>query len=256
MSRARSPAYPYVDLGKAIELATKIYASAKTHSLNVDTLVAKLGYKSMNGSAKKTLAALKYFGLLEQQHGSTEAKLTKRTLHILHGLEGSDERNQAIKDAFLEPAIYRYCWDTWKADDISVEVMKSHLILKKGFNDSTVVGFINNYRQSMRFAGMTTDDDLSEENVVVADEQMNEDGAEEQHRDQGNAREASQVDFSGVITRVPHPGEGMRQETFTLSNSDVVIQFPAVMTAEDFEDLCSWLDILKRKIGRQLRSLE
>lgn len=161
MTRGRSPAYPYIDLGKAVETIKKIYSITRGHSVNTEDLLKKLGFSGMTGSAKKTLAALKYFGLVDQQHGSKEAKLTSRALHIIHGVEGSEEQRQAIIEAFLDPAIYNYCWSTWNGDDIADDFMRSHLILKKGFNDSTVMSFITSYKQSMRFSGIAQNGNIS-----------------------------------------------------------------------------------------------
>lgn len=47
----------------------------------------------------------------------------------------------------------------------------------------------------------------------------------------------------------------MRTDCFTLSESEVVIQYPDSMSQEDFEDFCEWLTILKRKVGRTVKSI-
>ncbi|MCG8671600.1 MAG: hypothetical protein MI867_19500, partial [Pseudomonadales bacterium] len=109
MVAGRSPAYPYIDLEKAVAQVNKIHAIAKGHAVNIDSLFRQLGFNGMTGSSKKILAALKYFGLLDQPHGSKEAKLSERSMHIIHGVQGSKEQKDAIKQAFLAPAIYRYC---------------------------------------------------------------------------------------------------------------------------------------------------
>ncbi len=45
---------------------------------------------------------------------------------------------------------------------------------------------------------------------------------------------------------------GVRQDLFSLSEGTVSIQWPATLSAESFQDLSAWLDILKRKIGRSV----
>lgn len=292
MSAGRSPAYPYVDLEKAVELIHKIHSFAKGHSANTESMFKHLGFNGMTGSARKTLAALKYYGLLEQAHGSKEAKLTQRAMHIIHGVKGSEEQRNAVVEAFLEPAIYTYCWDTWGSDDISEEVMRSHLILKKGFNDSTVMGFINGYKQSMKFANVaqngTIDGDgepnlpevgdyiqwesqgelklpkprkvvsLSEDSqyifvegsytgIPVSEVTVIDDYVDETIQDKNPPVDPPK--HGGVI---PPRGENMRQETFTLNSGDILIQFPASMSNDDFEDFSDWIEILKRKVGRSV----
>lgn len=42
----------------------------------------------------------------------------------------------------------------------------------------------------------------------------------------------------------------MRQDTFTLGEGQLLIQFPANLSPESFEDLTDWLVLQHRKIGR------
>ncbi|HET9790613.1 MAG TPA: hypothetical protein VFR08_04860 [Candidatus Angelobacter sp.] len=43
-----------------------------------------------------------------------------------------------------------------------------------------------------------------------------------------------------------------REDIFSLAEGTVTIQWPATLSAESFEDVSAWLDILKRKIGRSV----
>ena len=298
MVAGRSPAYPYIDLAKAVANAKKIHSIAKGHSVDVESLFKQLGFNGMTGSARKTLAAMKYYGLVEQTHGSKEAKLSERSMRIIHGVDGSKEQQDAIKEAFLSPSIYAYCWDTWGSDDIDDAFMKSHLILKKGFNDSTVMGFISNYKASRNFADIAQNDHLDYDKddtfppkigdfvqwesqgvlqfpqpkqvkeVFVDDGYLIVEGSstgvpidevtiEEQpvaspQPNAGRIPQKPQHQQGGVT----HPpiGANMRQETFTLSDSEILIQFPSEISEEDFEDFEDWLTILKRKVKRSVQS--
>lgn len=291
MVSGRSPAYPYIDLSSAIDFINKIHSVAKGHPVNTESLVKQIGFSGLNGSSRKTLAALKYYGLIDQAHGSKDTKLSKRALHIIHGVSGSQEQKKAIQDAFLSPAIYAYCWDIWGNDHISDEVMKSHLILKKGFNDSTVMRFISGYKLSRDFSGIaqTEQPDQLEDDLVIPNI-----GDFVQWESQGvlqfpkpvRVRDINEEDgyifVDGSLSGIPideviieeSPQEGvktpppanpgtsvttpplgvnMRQETFTLSESEILIQFPSTMTEDDFEDFEGWLDILKRKVKRNIK---
>ena len=44
----------------------------------------------------------------------------------------------------------------------------------------------------------------------------------------------------------------MRQEVFALTEGDVTIQWPEVLSADSFQDFDDWLAILKRKIKRSV----
>lgn len=172
MKRARSPNYPAIDLETAISRAKSMSEYTGKHEVDVEDLFKDAwGYTGATGTSKKTLAALKYFGLVDQQHGSNKAKLTDTAQRIIHGVNASPEHRSAIQAAFLSPKIYRYCWDKWCNDPVAPAAMKSHLILEKGFNDSTVGGFIKDYRNSLAFAGMIDrDEDEEESEADNADE--------------------------------------------------------------------------------------
>jgi len=47
---------------------------------------------------------------------------------------------------------------------------------------------------------------------------------------------------------------GTRQDIFSLAEGPVTIQWPASLSHDSFEDLAAWLDILKRKIGRSVKT--
>lgn len=292
-SAGRSPAYPYIALGQAVELVRKIHNFAKGHNANIESIFKHLGFKGMTGSSKKTLAALKYFGLLEQSHGSKDAKLSKRAMQIIHGVDGSDDTKKALIDAFLAPTIYSYCWALWGDDSISDEVMKSHLILTKNFNHSTVQGFISDYKQSRTYSGIAQSGKVSGEIDVpetpnVGDyvtwesqgvlqfkeprrvtEVYEEDGFLKVEGSQTGIPiaevtivEPPKIDnglkFQGGQQNMAAPplpaGVDMRQETFVLDTGEITIQWPSKMSQESFEDFTDWLEILKRKIRRSVEN--
>jgi hypothetical protein len=42
----------------------------------------------------------------------------------------------------------------------------------------------------------------------------------------------------------------MKQEVFTLSEGDVVLQWPSEMSPESYTDFKDWLDLIARKVQR------
>ena len=46
----------------------------------------------------------------------------------------------------------------------------------------------------------------------------------------------------------------MKQDTFTLEEGDVVIQWPASLSQESFEDFKDWLRLLERRVARSVQA--
>jgi hypothetical protein len=239
-SLTRCPDYPYVNLAKAVNLVRNIYPVAKGHPINTQSLFMKLGFNGMTASARETLAALKYYGFVYEPHGTKEVGLTEAALLMFNGVLGSKEQNNAIQQAFFSPAMYAYCWQLWGNDDVSEEVMRSHLVLRKSFSAASLTGFISGYRESREFSGIgqNVETEKAGDSMVVPD-----------------LGELIPIDEFIIEDTLPLPLPEVKQETFTLSDGGVSIYFPSEMSREDFEDFEDfedWLDILKRKVKRSV----
>lgn len=165
---ARGTSYPYIGLEDAVGLTRKVYDFSKRSPANLGAVVKdQWKYSPTSSSAQKVVAALRYFGLVEVQGGgkgpqaSPETiKITERAFRILVDSPDSPERKKAIVDAFMEAKAYKLCWTTWGAD--MPPSMRSTLIFSHGFHESSVDGFLKDYKKSVQFAGLL---DANEENT-------------------------------------------------------------------------------------------
>jgi hypothetical protein len=254
---SRGPAYPYMNLEAAVELTRKLYEYTKRTPANLGAVVKeKWEYSPTSSTAQKTVAALRYYGLADIAESSDKTetiKITDRAYRILVDSPSSVERKQAIRDACLSPKAYKLCWDLFGAE--MPESMRSTLIFDHGFNESTVDGFLTNYRRSVQFAG------LLEESVEKTHESDLPAGTvgEKVVPVQSSAPQTTPAP-AGIFTPTAPPGKavlppkgaGMRQEVFALTEGDVTIQWPEVLSPDSYQDFDDWLAILKRKIKRSV----
>lgn len=260
---ARGPAYPFISLEQAVNLARELYEYTKRTPANLNAVLKeKWDYSPTSSSATKIIAAMKYFGLIELGQANDKSdtvRITDRAYRILVDTIESPERKRALKDAFLSPKAYKMCWDQWGED--MPPSARSTLIFNEGFIDSTVDAFLTNYRKSMQFAGL----DRGE-----VEEKQPDGGALGVNGDQkGGADIAKPIQSVGAPPPAAPPaptpaptaapafvpglakkGAGMRQEVFALAEGDVTIQWPERLSAESLEDFTDWLRILERKIKR------
>lgn len=259
---ARGPGYPYINLEDAVGLAKKLYDFAKRTPANSLTVLKDTwGYSPTSSSAVKIIAAMSYFGLVEVVSSSSENKvqslrITDRAYRILVDMAESEERQQAIRDAFLAPKAYKLCWDTWGNEP--PPSMRSVLLFTHNFIESTVDQFIANYKKSLTFANMGRIDAIKSS--------PNEDESAQNSVGFGGNKAADDLDSASasVVFNVAPIARhqtnnapanlqgvtGMKQEVFTLAEGNVIISWPEHISPESFEDFNDWISILLRKVKR------
>lgn len=260
---ARGPAYPFISLDSAVSMAQKIYDYAKKSQVSSNAVLKeKLGYSPTSSSAVKVVAALKYYGLIDVTgNGEKEAlRISDRAYRILLDSSESQDRKKALRDACLAPKAHKLCWDLWGAE--LPQSMRASLLFEHGFIDTTVDGFLKNYKASLQFAGLLDEKNGLENTLEEESEQVSEEsGAPLQSQDGaiplGASQPATRAQLStpnqrpiGLERPISSKESGMRQEIFTVAEGDVVIHWPERLSAESLEDFKDWLRILERKITR------
>jgi len=244
---ARGPAYPFVDLEQAVEFANKMYQYSKRSPAQADSIISEAwGYSPTSSGSKKTVAALKYFGLIDElaNNDGRVVKLSDRAYRIIVDDVSSIERRQALRDAALSPRAYLFCWNKWGRD--MPPSMRSTLLFDEGFIESTVDSFITDYKKSIEFAGLlleSSDDQVA----AIAD---NDDRAIESVSI-GDSAQAKLI--NGSTSHHNQAGDDRyRSDLFSLSEGTVTLVWPKSLSKESFQDLSDWLDLMKRKIERSV----
>jgi hypothetical protein len=260
---ARGPAYPFINLEQAVNLTRKLYDYAKRTPANLSAVVKdKWEYTPTSSSGVKAIAALKYFGLAEVSAGTDKSesiKITDRAYRILVDEQDSEERKQALRDACLSPKAYKMCWEKWGVE--LPQSMRSSLIFNEGFIETTVDGFLTNYRKSLQFSGLLdSPGEIKRVEAPLEDEDSSEasSGAESPSaasisRSTPNSAPHALGVARPHVSGFPAKGVGMRQEVFALAEGDVIIQWPEHLSKDSFDDFSDWLKILERKIKRSVQ---
>lgn len=243
--RHRSPSYPAIDLETAVRLMMKLYPAAK-HELGADVIAEEWGYKSSK-TASPQLASLKYFGLLVEKNGGRDRmlRLTDLALDIAVDPDGQTaEYKKAIGIAATKPTIHRELWDKWGSQLPPESEMRRYLEREREFNPKYVGRVIEEYKATISFAKLSEDG--------ITDDESDE---ESENSHEPATPPASQAHNMGPqVVTAPHPATGAKQDVFTLEEGPVVLQWPASLSADSFEDLSGWWDIMLRKIKRSVAS--
>lgn len=155
--RGRSPSYPGIGLEEALERARVVWDTEKKHAASIDTLQGHWGYASRSGQGSIIVAALKKFGLIEDEGmgNARRARLSELAQRIiLDEREDSSERDALIRDAALRPPIHRELWEEFQREgSVPSDANFAHkLRFERNFTDRAIREFIPQFRETLAFA--------------------------------------------------------------------------------------------------------
>jgi hypothetical protein len=162
--RRRSPSYPGISLEQALARAADLYGAEGRNAAPVAAIAGYWKYGPKSSGGMIALAALKKFGLIEDEPGgeTRKAKLTELAFRILAGERpNSPERRQLIQEAALLPGIHRELWDEYKGDLPSDATLEYKLRGERNFTGSAVREFIREFRETLAFAEIAKNADMS-----------------------------------------------------------------------------------------------
>ncbi len=148
MAKIRSPRYPAIGLGEAVERARAVYENDFTNEVPKEVVAEHMGYSGLNGASLGVISAVSKYGLLTG--GVAGMRITPRALSILANELGDDERANAVREAAQEPALFQELFESFP-NGASDQAIRSHLITKRGFLPKAVPSVIRAFRDTETF---------------------------------------------------------------------------------------------------------
>lgn len=168
-SKHRSPSYPSIDLGVAVERVRELARAVPAGSTTMTAALKIWGYKSKTGFAGRTLAAILKYGLIEELEASGDHRkvkisdLGRKILYLKP--DNSPERIGAIKEAALKPKIHTELYEQWEAQLPSDEVLSNYLTLERDFNPNAVHKLVSVWKETYEFANLGKAGTIPDEKV-------------------------------------------------------------------------------------------
>ena len=152
--RHRSPNYPGVGLRAAVGKIEALYKADGLAASPKASALKLMGYEKFHSEAARTLSALKSFGLIEET--ADRLKLTQRGIEIVARPNGDPIKEKAIKQAAVSPDIYQLVMEEYRSTGLPSDAsLKSDLITVRKFNRSAVDGFVQDFRDTLEFSGLS-----------------------------------------------------------------------------------------------------
>src|SRR5262245_52109286 len=160
--RRRSPSFPFISLGKAIERARAIAEVHKRSATSLTLLGKALGYAPKSSGLLQTVAALRAYGLIEDigQGEDRRIRLSDLAWRILHDtrLGGWQE---AIREAAMRPRLIAEYAKKWLPNRPTAHDCISELHLDRGFNTEAAKLFLKVFDETILLS-LQKSDSLSE----------------------------------------------------------------------------------------------
>lgn len=149
MARHRSPNYPAIGLGPAIEKAKILFDKDKRTVVDPVVAVTHFGYKGLNGPARVTISAVKKYGLIEEVKGGI--RVTDLAVRILHPAD-DEQRIAALREAALTPTLFRDLHQTHaEASDAAIV----SALVQRGFSADAAGQALSAFRNTLTVANLT-----------------------------------------------------------------------------------------------------
>lgn len=146
----RSPAYPSIDLEKAIPLVVRLNEKFSDDVFSRDNAATELGLQK-GGDAFRKIAALSHFGLISRKGSSYKvAPLAKQ---IIFPGDDDNVKQNAIRDAVKNPTLYRALIISYQGKQLPT-ALYHRLITTERFNQSVAEKVAKDFKKSVEFAGI------------------------------------------------------------------------------------------------------
>jgi hypothetical protein len=164
--RERSPAFPAIPLGEAVE---KLMAFEKTfgrHPTPYDKAGMAWGLKQ----AGDYIAALRYYGFVEYtgSGGERQIAITEPGRNLLR-VQQESVKQTLLREAALRPKEIAKFWGIWGADRPLDAICIDELTLRNGFSDRGAPLFLRAYDGTISYAKLGEPAKIAADSVVAGD---------------------------------------------------------------------------------------
>ena len=246
MKKERSPSYPALSLRVASLKITEAYKLAKRHKTDRRGMVQALGYSGTSGKSLSVLSALKAYGLLEGKKGEFSISTDGETIAIYP--KSSKERKEALNRCSTAPQIFSKILEDHNGEFPSDELLKPYL-LKSSFSFDASNRLIQSLRDTIAF--------LEEEKIGFSASKI---------EDINNENNDINKDTNTILDTEPLKTDNnpiiedknieIKQDVFTLDEGKAVIQWPAHLSQDSFDEFDSWLKLVVGKAKRSISGQE
>lgn len=153
----RSPAYPYIDLEKALERAEALRLAEGKYEAPITSAYDAWGLGHKSSGARQTAAALRYYGLIDVSGDGDNRRVKVSDVAwqiLMNQRDDKAERNNLIRESALMPAIHQHLAHQYPDGLPSDANVKHHLMFEKRFNEKSSDDVLRVFKATALYAGL------------------------------------------------------------------------------------------------------
>lgn len=237
MAKSRSPNYPAIPLGDALEAIRPAYKAEQWNKMSRMVLAKHLGYGSLNGRALAKIGAVRAYGLIEG--AGDELRVSDDAIKALNAPEGAPEKKDALLRCALRPSLFKDLHNEFPDGHVSVDNLRFWLIQRR-FTEDAAEKAAENYLSTIHLVSSNERDYGNSDADGGGDDGIPDEDAGKSDEDSPLPRRKREVK------------PGMNEDTFAMKEGTVVFQWPDRLSAESYEDLAAWAELILRKVKRHV----
>ena len=191
----RSPGYPMIALDEAIEKIKMLWEKERSNPMAKEVATEHLGYEIYGGYSARVISALKQFGLISKD--GNDIIVTQDGMDVSIYDSEDEHYIETVKKIALKPDIYNKLYNDFKGNIPSDANIRVRLIREYNFNPGKVEKFIQNFKQTIKFAGLENSE-LEEEEEMTQDVAIATDTYS--HVGQGNIKITGKASTQKILT--------------------------------------------------------
>jgi hypothetical protein len=237
MAKVRSPNYPAIDLGVALEAVRPAWKAEHRNKMSRAVLARHLGYSSLNGRALGKIGAVRAYGLID---GSGDD--LRISDDAVTALASPDKVNFQYRDAMerlaLKPTLFSDIKKQFPAS-LPSEANLTYWLAQNGFTQDAAGKAAKAFLATMRLVY----DDASD------------------YTPMDSPKESEEMSPAAVAEKLlSERPDGVKrlmlQEVFNLDEGPVTLTYPSDLSPESYLDLKDHLDLFLRKAKRRAEAMK
>jgi hypothetical protein len=261
MSRVRSPNYPAISLPEAIEKVRAIRTKEQHLAAPREVIAKHIGFGGINGGSSRVISALMRYGLLEEA-GNDRLRVSPLAMQILVPLS-SEQRAAAIKEAAEMPPLFQAIVAEYGGTRPSEENLRAYLA-HQSFALDAIDRVIQIYKDTVDLVtrefglpGVASDCssmyDSPVEEVPLRSEKVTMLGAHAPDRGKLHQAASVQAGVGAFRADAQAVSPNASRATLPLAEGIAAFEMPDRLSAESFEDLKDWMEVMLRRAERAMK---